>query len=763
MNLRIDLNKTIEWPNKKAGHFLDRTIDRDAIFRRTAILAAMRCIAPARHYANGSETWFKSHLESSDYPPLFDSMSISSCDPGAAMGALFRWDGGISETLEPGTGVNGFCRWSAVTPSENVFTFVLPQIERGSASEWTLEKAAQRGDVHGVFCSDFLYRYWWQAFNRAIFLLTEPYPNKTFEEVSVYPYHIATLPKDWNIPHVDSLTIDWTYHIEGFCRKNGIAYPGSEEAMEEFLSLYGGEVAEGQKFIPADTWWLLTAGDFTRYGLFTNDIKDCARNYGNQLRTLFDKAAQAVGFKSYASESTCHLMDRIPFVDHIEPYWYLDSMPLFKNNRLLQLDGDWGGGVERWKDEYPAHGYAAMLAWLRFFESSNGGFAISAGDWSELHEEEHAIRSVEMSTTLEEITPIEFTVPVGSFSFGEISDSEYPEIEIPIENKTWDHATYEQEILRYDAFIPQISVYDNGIPKVNSDLIVEWRFSANENITQIADKRYEVVVTGNESIFYGWRSGDLADADNHLRSYLLGLAADHGGWKFRLHGKLQCQAKVRIIDPTTKGRHYYSGDVSSDWAYSQFPLVNPENENTGCSYKEYQFLKTTYSSVILNPKSYESDTLTERMFKELDFKHYPNIGSEIYFLTDASQLPSFNRRIPIFFNEQFWLSLESMTGFDLSESDGATLTIKFAIPDEEPREIEIPFPSIRIGEEKVYPGVCGSFGESITSANVFFFPGVSAPPQTEESLYPCLHTQLLSARYIAFVKYPSFIINPHNS
>lgn len=762
MNLRINLNEPINWPNKIAQKYLRREVDADAIFRRATILAVMRNVAPVRNGTdeyNYSFNWFERHLESSDYPPLFAPMSLQECDPGAAMGALFRWDGGISETIEHDADpLRGFARWGAVTPGETFFDFVAPNIERTSSSGWTLEKAAKRGDVHACFAAHEPYRYWWRSFNKAIFNLTEEFPNHTLGECQILPYHFAALPRGCTAKTFSSLRVDWTYHIEGYCRAKGLSVPGTAEEREEFLAAHGDDVAEGLMVIPPDTWWLMTAADFAKYGLFTKDEDDLKKN-GDALRSLFKGFADAVGFSAYADRSTTALMRPIPFVDYIEPYWLLDSPPLFKDSRLLQLDGNWSGIGEEWRGEFPAHGYAAMLAWLNYFEEANGGFAITHPEWNEVPGMDHDRYNISASTLVAEIEPFEIVVPLGATLPGESSSAANPAAEIPIESKKWDYSTVSYELVQGEPEwkTPRVALYDQGFSEFNSSIVATWFCGLSAPIVSFGKLQgrniYEARVSSEDDLFYGWLNGDITAANEHLMSRIRALAAADGGWRFRIAGDMSCTSRLRVEMPN--GSLSTSGDVTYPNGLGDYPMYEPfssgdENSATKISFDQYQFWRTTYSAAITAGR-YEEDDVVARLKRELglDDNGFPD---------DASRLPSFRKKIPIFFSDGWWERFSA--SFDTSDSGLNDLVIVFNIPGVEQYSIKIPLPRIHIAGNEVYPGALGVFGGDIVPGDVTLGPE-SATPDYQPTEYPSLYSAVTAARYFAFMRYPRRFINPN--
>lgn len=175
-----------------------------------------------------------------------------------------------------------------------------------------------------------------------------------------------------------------------------------------------------------------------------------------------------------------------------------------------------------------------------------------------------------------------------------------------------------------------------------------------------------------------------------------------------------------------------------------------ENSATRISFDQYQFWRTTYSSAITAGR-YEEDDVIARLKRELslDDNGFPD---------DASRLPSFRQKIPLYFTEGWWESF--VCNFQTWDTEGKTLTIKMRLPNEAAYDVTIALPKISIGGPQVYPGALGSFGHDITPGTIYFSPDYAAPT-FEPSEYPSLYSEVTAARYFAFMRYPRRIINPH--
>lgn len=349
MAFKLDLTKALNWPSR-----LSRVIDVDGTFRAWTLLAAMRVIAPQKK-GDG----FARHFADSSYPPDFSEVSERNVDAYRALAALFYWDGGES-TVEDPTNEN-VATLTPVKAGSQVFVDVK---ERGESPCWggyDLEKAAKRGEVHSCLASQYPYRYWWQAFNRAVEKLTEEFPNysTTFEYSSWEdPYDLQVLPYSFKqtIGGARALTPD-----------------------DLVTGWMASESARNLRRISGDTPWLITAEDIDYTGVFLSGSEDQRHN---TLRNLWERFAVDAGFGSFVD--TDAYFERQLFKDRLESLWLAETSPKYGADRLAQLKGDWSGRGDEWRDEFPYHGLAAMLGYLAYFESQKIGFALTSQKLDEI-------------------------------------------------------------------------------------------------------------------------------------------------------------------------------------------------------------------------------------------------------------------------------------------------------------------------------------------------------------------------------------------
>lgn len=326
MNLRINLKAPIPYPLKDASdpkyRYLARRLDEDRIFRWATILAAMRAVAPMNpgyhpdHYSGWERlSWFDYRFGSVDYPPLFEASDAASVDPGVALGALFEWDGGQSEIVmaQPKALGKDFSR-GAIAPGRTVFSFVndLPPRENCGAFA-SVESGARVAEVHSCLASNYPHIHWWRAFNAAVHLLTTEYPNASNEMFTVWPYRLDKLPGATPSDEIfKGITQGWTYHLKGYCAKNGIAEPSDDE-RENFIADHARVVAEGRVIVPEGAYWLVTPADISQQGLFRNDVPDGLENR-HVLRRKWLSRANEIGFEKFSSQPSTGVPD-VRFVD----------------------------------------------------------------------------------------------------------------------------------------------------------------------------------------------------------------------------------------------------------------------------------------------------------------------------------------------------------------------------------------------------------------------------------------------------------------
>ena len=383
MALKLNLREAIRWPEKLA-----RDVDVDGAFRVGAILAAMRVIAPSAKHEDG----FSWHFSQTSYPPDFAAAYDTDVDAYRAMGALFIWDGGEStiqgDYVKPGDVFN----LSPVKAGEMVFRDVWERGPAdGSSSGYGIEKMAKRGEVHSCLASAYAYRYWWQAFNRAVYQLTESYPllsrNITLEILNFNEYGSPF----WT-------TIDTSYRALPFSfgmGPNGEAVMTPDDLCTGWMSA---EAARDFVKVPKDKPWLVTAEDIDFSGVFAIGQDDDRRN---ELRNQWLALAGLAGFGSYVSEDS--FVERLKFKDGLTNYWRGETEPKYGGGVLAQLSTDWRGRANSWRDEFPYHGFAAMLAYLEYFERRNVGYAITCELIDRINYVDHSVRNwhSEQSVVLE--------------------------------------------------------------------------------------------------------------------------------------------------------------------------------------------------------------------------------------------------------------------------------------------------------------------------------------------------------------------------
>lgn len=364
MAYNLDLTRARAWPD-----VLARPVDIDGAFRFAAILAAHRVIAPVKP-GDG----FARHFDSDIHPPDFATADKYAAAAYRAMAALFAWDGGTS-----GVGAHspdpelGWCEFAAVTRGERVFIDVMTRGAIVSASPYEIESAARLGEVNSCLASEFPYRYWWSAYNRACHQLMHDWPlggianakwmpdyvddessvAEAYIDLNILPYSFAKTPSGAHAITVDDLLTYWMSHADA---------------------------AELRKVAEGDMW-LATAEDIDFSGVFWRTQSDERNNW---LRAVWLALAHEVGFTNYASVGVAQ---RWGWLDAMPGFWRGATTPKYADDLLAQLEtdwagyaGDWRGGRGPWRDEFPYHGFAAQLAYLDYFEQHNVGFAIeSAG------------------------------------------------------------------------------------------------------------------------------------------------------------------------------------------------------------------------------------------------------------------------------------------------------------------------------------------------------------------------------------------------
>lgn len=374
MAFKINIKEAFNWPAKLA-----RAIDVDGAFRLGALLAAMRVIAP-RMTGDGFERQFE---KSENYAPDFAPADAYNVDAYRVMGALFEWDGGESYIVGNYTQPGDVFSLSPVKAGELVFQDVWERGPAdGSSSGYGIEKMAKRGEVHSCFASAFPYRYWWQAFNRAVYQLTQAFPllTKSEDEYRILPYSFSVGPNGEAVMTPDDLCTGWV----------------SAEEAKELVK------------VPGDKAWLVTAEDIDFSGVFCTYQEDDRRN---ELRSQWATLASIAGFWSYIAEDS--FVERLKFKDGIENYWRGETPPKYGSGLLAQLSTDWRGRANSWRDEFPYHGLSSLLAYLSYFERQNLGFAITCSGVDRIRSIDHDVKdwsaqrkvTLNISTSLYSSTP----------------------------------------------------------------------------------------------------------------------------------------------------------------------------------------------------------------------------------------------------------------------------------------------------------------------------------------------------------------------
>lgn len=365
MAFKLNITKAHPWPS-----VLGRDLDADGAFRYATMLASMRAITPL---CFEGEDYFGACLSGGGTtPPDFTSVDPrGKIDAYRVMGSLFEMDGGVSYGY-PAWG--GMTYYSNVERGKTVFTDVLEREEVDAEHEYTTERGAKCGEVNSCFASKFPYRYWWQAFNRAVynlmghapFLNTTLYPDGYGDEftsaesysVRVYPYVLGETPTGVRVATFENLLTGWV----------------SSDEVES----YG-------MFVQPGSPWLLTASDIDFSGVFNSEhIPRKDDPIYATLRDVWRSYAAGAGFRSNSfPDATTELPEgfELPrFKDGIVRYWLGDSTPKFNEefNRLAQLDADFTGDVSVWRDEFPYHGFAALSAFLKYLDKVNVGYALTS-------------------------------------------------------------------------------------------------------------------------------------------------------------------------------------------------------------------------------------------------------------------------------------------------------------------------------------------------------------------------------------------------
>lgn len=565
MAFKLDLTKALDWPSR-----LSRVIDVDGTFRAWTLLAAMRVIAPQKK-GDG----FERHFADSSYPPDFSEASERNVDAYRALAALFYWDGGEStiqgDYKEPGD----FFTLSPVRAGDTVFRDVWERGEaEGSSSGYEIEKMAKRGEVHSCFASNYPYRYWWQAFNRAVKQLTEEFPNysTTFEYSS------------WN-PSFDLQVLPYSF-------RQTIGGAKALTPDDLVTGWMDSESARNLRRISGDTPWLITAEDIDYTGVFLSRSEDRRHN---TLRNLWERFAIDAGFGSFVD--TDAFFERQLFKDRLESLWLGETPPKYGAERLAQLKEDWFGRGDEWRDEFPYHGLAAMLGYLAYFESQKIGFGLTSQNLDEIRYDTE-ITKIDKRWTRSAY----FEIPVSDI-YEPWEDGE--EVEVDIASMSWGEVEKnENETTFYDK--PKaLAVRRGGSVGSSADVI-----SDGESIVVTIPRLYNdddgassyLDRTGHPSVLEAYFDsyGDaqaLEDALNEKAAEAIASASrETTSGKIRVYA--ESSAETEVWDPLAMGGAGQDGYSWWSLEETDFPFVAKVWDISLLDENRYFFIRTTGSSLI---------------------------------------------------------------------------------------------------------------------------------------------------------------------
>lgn len=764
MNLRINLKSPIPYPFVGASdpkyRFLARRLDEDRIFRWATVLAAMRAVAPMNpgyhpdHYSGWERlSWFDYRFRSVDYPPLFEASDAESVDPGVALGALFEWDGGKSEIVmpQPKTLGKDFSR-GAITPGRTVFSFVkdLPPRENCGAYA-SVENGARVAEVHSCLASHYPHIHWWGAFNAAVRLLMTEYPSASNEMFTVWPYRLDKLPGATPSEEIfKGITQGWTYHLKGYCAKNGIAEPSDDE-RENFIEDHAGDIAEGRVIVPEGAFWLVTPADISQQGLFRNDVPDELENR-DMLRRHWLARASEIGFKKFSVQpSTGTGVPAVRFVDALGDYWLCDTPAKFKDGMLSQLRQSWRGNPEVWRDELPMHGYAAMIAWLKYFEEANGGFGITSDMWDNYFDEQHRTVTQDVWTKLAPLKDgSEIVVP-----FGLVSTYDEPAAIVPLEPGTAE-INRRETVAEADAHFGKAEVswrvQESEFSSVATEAVLRLPFAAT--VSAIAGTTYETTVTNEDDFYYGYIGGDRFAFENHLLGLLKKNYAN--GLRFKVSGS--AARKVRVETTVPESAQWIGNgerttpanfDIFEESAPLHTPLTWAETVHPAILLTEYWFLRTSYSCGIFERKEDDPKVIT-RLAEEA------GVNTETWLPENLNNMESFSGGVGFFFSEEFWSNFYFIVSHYMP---GYNIRINVALPGATPYTVEHPLPRIQLPGIEVFPGVCGVVGDSadISPGDAYFECGTTPNGVKMDGASSRVET----FHNFAFLRCPRNIVMPH--
>ena len=763
MNLRINLKEPIPYPFIGATdpkyRYLARRLDEDRIFRWATVLAAMRAVGPMNpgyhpdHYSGWERlSWFDYRFGSVDYPPLFEASDAASVDPGVALGALFEWDGGQSEVVmaQPKALGKDFSR-GAISPGRTVFSFVrdLPPRENCGAYA-SVENGARVAEVHSCLASHYPHIHWWWAFNAAVHLLTTEYPSTSNEMFTVWPYRLDKLPGTTPSEKIFSgITQGWTYHLKGYCAKNGIAEPSDDE-RENFIADHAGDIAEGRVVVPEGAFWLITPADISQQGLFRNDVPDDLENR-DMLRRKWLSWANEIGFEKFCNQPSTGVPS-VRFVDTLADYWLCDTPAKFKDGMLSQLQQSWRGNPEVWRAELPMHGYAAMIAWLKYFEEANGGFGITSDKWDNYFDEQHMTVTQDVLMKLAPLkNDAEIVVP-----FGQISTYDEPAAIVSFEPGTAEidrRETVAEAVAHFGKDEISWQVQQSDFDNVAANLALRLPFAAT--VPAVDGLTYQTTVTNEDDFYYCYIGGDADAFANHLMGLLQKNYAN--GLRFKATGAAARRVRVETTFPEwAQYMGYYDTttpanfDIFEELKPLHTPLEWEETGNPSILLTEYWFLRTSYSCGIFEREEDEPKVLT-RLADEV------GVNRVTWLPEDLNSLESFSGGVGFYFSSEFWENFYFTVDKNWSDYK---LRINVALPGATPYTVEHPLPRILLaGGNEVFPGVCG--GVDI-SADISPGDATFSTPTTPRGVKMDGASSRIEAFHnFAFLRYPRNIIMPH--
>lgn len=760
MNLRINLKAPIPYPFVGASdpkyRYLARRLDEDRIFRWATVLAAMRAVGPMNpgylYWDHERLSWFDYRFRSVDYPPLFEASDVESIDPGVALGALFEWDGGKSEIVmpQPKTLGKDFSR-GAIAPGRTVFSFVrdLPPRENCGAYA-SVENGARVAEVHSCLTSHYPHIHWWRAFNAAVYLLTTEYPSTSNEMFTIWPYRLDKLPGTTPSEKIfGGITHDWIYHLKGYCAKNGIAEPSDDE-RENFLADHAGDIAEGCVIIPEGAFWLVTPADISQQGLFRNDVPDELENR-DMLRRQWLSWASEIGFEKFSDQPSTGVPD-VRFVDALGDYWLCDTPAKFKDGMLSQLQQSWRGNPEVWRDELPMHGYAAMIAYLKYFEEANGGFGITSDEWDNYFDEQHMTITQDVWTKL---TPLkdgaEIVIP-----FNQVSTYDKPAAIVPLEPGAVEidrRETVAEAAAHFGKAEVSWRAQKSEFSDVEAEVSLYLPFPA-ATVPLVTGTTYETTVTSENDFYYGYIGGDTEAFAKHLMGYLVTHYTN--GLRFQVHGEAARKVRVETTIPEWGRWIAVDGEKTSPANFSLIedseplhtPLMWEESSHPAILLTEYWFLRTSYSCGIFKRKEDDPKVYT-RLAKEVD------VNTETWLPEKLQSMESFSGGVGFFFSEDFW----SRFYFSVSHIPDYYIRINVALPGATPYTVEHPLPRIWLMGNEIFPGICGSMGITADISPGFAqFGDVTTPNGVKMD---GASSRVETFHNFAFLRYPRNVVMPH--